>query len=139
MKKLVRLKILLLTLFFAGCALFHNPISYFDTTSYKNLTDLKPEVIALYDTFVQKEINNEAIAGIRLRLAQIYEYEQGKGAANKPTVKQIKILQDMFEEQVKERLDTGIWNTHHLADQKESIGEAFDLVIKGETLKNKNK
>ena len=53
--------------------------TYYDATTYKNLTDLKTEVIMLYDSFSKEKIDSIKIDKITLKFAQIYEYEKGKG------------------------------------------------------------
>lgn len=136
-KRLSVIKALFLLLSLSGCAHLFG-LSYYDPTTYKNLTDIKPEVMALYDTFTRETVNAEKIDSIRLKLAQIYEYENGKGEKNAETTKQIKIIQGIFERHVKNRLTQGKWNEAHLMNQKENIAEAFDIAIQTERLKNKN-
>ena len=116
-----------------GCA----AISYFDSTTYKNLTDMKPEISALYDNFTSERIDTAQIDYVRLKLAQIYEYEKGK-AKNSGTTRQIQIIQEMFERHVKDRFEKGKWTKEHLENKKENIDEAFDMAIKTEGAKNKN-
>lgn len=106
--------------------------------TYKNLTELKPEVVFLYETFTTDSINLERIAYVRLRLAQVYEYEKGKGSKNKETYEQIEIIQNMFERHVKDRLEKGKWTKEHFENVKTNIEEAFDIAIQTERLKNKN-
>lgn len=129
------LQILIALCFLAQCA---SLISYYDPTTYKNLTELKPEVAFLYETFTSDSIDMEKIDAIRLRLAQVYEYEKGKGPKNIETYEQIKIIQDMFERHVKERLEHGTWSNEHMENKKTIIQEAFDIAIQTERLKNKN-
>lgn len=128
---------LFLLLSLSGCAHLFG-LAYYDPTTYKNLTDLKPEVMALYDTFTKDTVNAEKIDSIRLKLAQIYEYENGKGEKNAETTKQIEKIQGMFERHVNNRLTQGKWNDAHLTNQKENMAEAFDIAIQTERLKNKN-
>jgi hypothetical protein len=123
-------------LYLSSCA--HIGITYYDPTTYKNLTDLKPEVTALYDTFTNDTIDKDKISAIRLKLAQMYEYEKGKGEKNKETYEQIRIIQNMFERQVSDRLKNGKWNSAHASNQKQMISEAFDIAIETEAKKNKN-
>ncbi len=130
--------LLFLLLYLSGCTSLLRFPAYYDPVTYKNLTDLKPEVITLYDTFVGDFINTDKIAISRLRLAQIYEYEVGKGEKNIETTRQIKIIQEMFERHINDRLENGKWNEIHLNNQKENIAKAFDIAIETERLKNKN-
>jgi len=113
-------------------------LHYYDPTSYKNLTDLKPKVSVLYDSFAQDGIDKKAIAGIRLELAQAYEYVKGKGKSNQETIKQVEIIHDMFERHVQDRVENGKWSEIDLENMKENIEEAFDIAISTERLKDKN-
>ena len=137
--KLLILSILLTLLFFliAGCSSL-GFITYYDPTTYKSLTDLKPEVLALYDTFTNNAMSDDTIHAIRLKLAQIYEYEKGKGDKNEETYKQIRIIQKMFERHMQDRINNGLWDETHLNNTKKNISDAFDIAIKTERLKNKN-
>ena len=120
-----------------GCAYF-GFVTYYDPTTYKNLTDLKPEVTTFYETFTGDSIDSGRLAAIRLRLAQVYEYKKGKGSKNSETTRQIQILQGMFERHVNERINMGKWTLIQLNNQKQNIAEAFDIAIETERLKNKN-
>lgn len=122
----------------ASCAVSFGKITYFDPTTYKNLTDLKPEVLMLYDTFASDQVDTGKVSALRLKLAQAYEYEKGKGDKNKETYEQIAIIQNMFNRHVDERLRDGKWNEANLSNKKENIGDAFDIAIRTERLKNKN-
>lgn len=122
----------------SACAIFQGGISYYDPTTYKSLTDLKPEVMFLYDSFHEDSVDRDWIWSIRLRLAQIYEYERGKGQNNEPTWKQIGEIRQMFERHVIDRLDSGPWSPTHSENRIENIAEAFDIAIETERLKNKN-
>ena len=113
-------------------------LHYYDPTTYKNLTDLKPVVSALYDTFIEKEIDKKEVALVRLKLAQAYEYEKGKGETNTETTHQMKTIRDMFERHVQDRMKNGKWSKEHLDNVKENMEEAFDIAIATERLKNKN-
>ncbi len=127
---------LLVTLFLSvRCLSF---VSYYDPTTYLSLTELKPEVAFLYGTFATDSVDLKEISEIRLRLAQVYEYEKGKGLRNKETYEQIEIIQNMFERHVKDRLEEGRWSEEHLMNTKINIQEAFDIAIQTERLKNKN-
>lgn len=136
-KRLSLIGALLLLFSLSGCAHMFG-LAYYDPTTYKSLTDLKPEVKALYDTFTKEIVNAEKIDSVRLKLAQIYEYEKGKGEKNADTTKQIKIIQEMLERHVNSLLTQGKWNYSHLINQKENMAEAFDIAIQTERLKNKN-
>jgi hypothetical protein len=121
-----------------GCANWMGFPTYYDATTYKNLTDLKPEVMMLYDTFLKETVNEDKIGRINLKFAQIYEYEKGKGEKNRETYVQIGLIKEIFNRHVKDRHDNGIWSNTHLENQKENIAEAFDIAIRTENQKNKN-
>lgn len=123
-------------LLFLGCSV--SLLHYYDPTTYKNLTDLKPQVAALYDSFVDETVDTRAVAAVRLELARVYEYEKGKGEKNRETTEQIEIIRKIFERHVEDRLKLNHWSESHLQNAKENIEEAFDIAIQTERLKNKN-
>ena len=69
----------------------------------------------------------------------MYEYEKGKGEKNTETIEQMKIIKEMFERHVTDRLEKGIWTNAHMMNNVENITDAFDIAIATESLKNKNK
>ena len=121
-----------------ACSLLNSNISYYDATTYKNLTDLKPRVVFLYDTFGGDSVDMQEVRSIRLTMAQMLEYERGKGEKNKLTVDQLKILRDMFEDDVQHRVKNGKWSPAQKQNQIDNISDAFDTAITTERLKNKN-
>ena len=129
---------LMVLLLLTGCAGVLGFVTYYDPQTYKNLTELKPEVLSLYDTFTADAIDSSRIAGVRLKLDQVYEYEKGKGKKNEDQARQIKSLQEMFARHVNDRMGAGKWNEAHLNNQKENIAQAFDIAIQTERNKNKN-
>lgn len=135
--KKLKVVILVFSLWLLGCSFSFKGITYYDPTTYKNLTDLKPEVMALYETFTSDSIDTNKIAEIYLNFEKIYEYEKGKGEKNFETTKQIEIIKNMFKKHVDDR-NKGKWNETHMENQKQLIGEAFDIAIETERLKNKN-
>ena len=140
-KRETMLRLLFFTLLFFylnACAQWLGFPAYFDPTTYKQLTDLKPRVQLLYDKFTEEKVDQKIIEEIRLKFAQIYEYEKGKGVKNVETYSQIDLIRKIFERQVHDRLQNGVWSEVHLQNQKENISEAFDIAIKTENLKNKN-
>jgi hypothetical protein len=128
----------ILLLLSSGCAQWFGFPAYYDPTTYKQLTDLKPEVLRFYNKFTTEKIDQEKIDDICLKFERIYEYEKGKGLKNVETYRQIEIIQHLFERQVNDRLQNGVWSPVHLNNQKENISEAFDIAIRTENLKNKN-
>lgn len=130
--------VFLLTVWCTGCVEIFGGITYYDPTTYKNMTDLKPEVLMLYDTYASDSVDMAKVSTVRLKLAQAYEYEKGKGDKNKETYEQISKIQGMFERHMAERMRDGKWNEANLSNKKENIGAAFDTAIRTERLKNKN-
>jgi len=129
---------LYLVLALSACASFLGFPTYYDQTTYKNLTDLKVEILFLYDTFATDSIDEAKIAAARLKLAQVYEYEKGKGEKNRESREQLELLQQMFERHVGDRVKGGKWTPAHVRNQKTNLAEAFDLAIATERVKNKN-
>ncbi len=136
--KFTQVNLLFMLLWLFGCSHL-GLITYYDLTTYKNLTSLKPQVLSLYETFTKESVDTMRIADTRLKLAQIYEYEKGKGVRNRETYTQIKIIQNMFERHVEDRMKGGKWNKTHLNNVKQNITEAFDIAISTEARKNRMK
>lgn len=136
--KSVNLLLLLLIIISSGCASWMGFPTYYDPTTYKNLTDLKPDVLMLYDSFAKESLDEKRIERLNLKLAQVYEYEKGKGDKNKETYLQVEMIRDMYERHIEDRLENGIWSAIHLDNQKENIADAFDIAIRTESQKNKN-
>jgi len=122
-----------------GCYFLPARIAYFDITTYKNLTEVKPEILFLYDTVTSDEIDQASINEIKLRLAQIYEYEKGKGEENTETARQVEIIANMFSRHIEDRLGEGPWTLEHRENQKGLIAEALDIAIATETMKNRRR
>jgi hypothetical protein len=97
-----------------------------DSYIYKRLTELKPEIISLYETFTTESINMDKIEEIRLRLAQIHEYAIERDEISEETCRQIEAIIEQFNEHVAERLEIGIWNDEQFEHKRRSIEEAID-------------
>jgi len=137
-RKIITPHLLLPLFLICGCASIFGSITYFDPTTYKNLTDLKSEVMMLYRTFTNDSIDSAKIELVCLKLSQIYEYERGKGSKNIETCKQVEIINNIFERHVKDRITNGKWNPTNLQDSIQNISDAFDIAIQTEHSKNKN-
>lgn len=118
-----------------GCA---GIVTDYDPVTYKSLTDIKPEILSLYDTFARASVDKDGIKAMRLRLEQMYEYENGKGAANAETAAQMQKILDMFNRHVEGRLKNGKWPKTHLENSRQNIIDALDVAISTEQLKTKN-
>lgn len=118
-----------------GCA---GILADYDPVTYKSLTDIKPEILGLYDTFARTAVDKDGIKAMRLRLEQMYEYENGKGAANAETSAQMQKVLDMFNRHAEDRLKNGKWPKTHLENCRENIADALDIAIQTERLKMNN-
>ena len=131
--------LLLLTLL--GCSGI--PISYYDVTTYTQLTALKAETTLLVESFDTKSVNDNqgAIDKITLNLRKAYEYELGKGKPNSDTIKQLKKIQGLFDDDVKDYKENGplVLGEKYFREASVVLGQAFDIAIATENLKNKDK
>ena len=131
--------LLLLTLF--GCS--GVPISYYDATTYSQLTSLKAEATFLVESFDTKPVgqNLGAIDKVTLDFRKAYEYEYGKGNPNSDTAKQCKIIQGLFDSDVKDYKEDGpqVLGKNYFREASVVLGQAFDIAIATENLKNKDK
>lgn len=131
--------LLLLTLL--GCSGI--PISYYDVTTYTQLTALKAETTLLVESFDTKSVNDNqgAIDKITLNLRKAYEYELGKGKPNSDTIKQLEKIQGLFDDDVKDYKENGplVLGEKYFREASIVLGQAFDIAIATENLKNKDK
>lgn len=122
---------------FAACAI---PVSYHDTTTYKNLTDLKAEMMTLVETFdsVPYARGEPRIEQLRLALRKAHEYEVGKGAPNSDTVKQFIAIRILYDETVEEHRTSrpGEFGAKYFQEAAKVVGQAFDIAIATENAKN---
>lgn len=123
---------------FAACSFLSSAITYYDATTYKNLTDLKPRIVFLYESFAEDSMDVREIRSVRLQIAQMVEYEKGKGPKNRETFEQMRLIQKMFESGVEHRRKNGKWSSAQRQNEVENISDAFDIAISTERLKNKN-
>jgi len=123
-----------------GCAI---PITYHDAATYKNLTDLKAEVVMLVETFDSKLFagNEAAIADITLKFRKAYEYEKGKGIANNDTLKQFDEIWKLLKEDMADYRENGnaTLGPKYFQEAAVVLGQAFDIAIATENLKNRDK
>jgi len=128
------------TAFIASCAI---PISYYDVTSYRNLTDLKVETTVLVESFdtVEIEKNEARIQEVHMNLLKAYEYEKGKGEDNSDTVKQIKKILELFEEDLTDYRQNAqaSLGLKYFREAAVTLGQAFDIAIATENSKNRDK
>ncbi len=123
-----------------SCAI---PITYHDVTTYRNLTDLKAEAMMLVETFDTKSFteNETAIADITLKFRKAYEYEKGKGIANSKTMEQFDKIRKLLDEDIAEYRanGNGTLGPKYFNEAARVLGQAFDIAIATENLKNKDK
>jgi len=123
-----------------GCAI---PITYHDAATYKNLTDLKAEVMMLVETFDAKPFaaNEAAIADITLKFRKAYEYEKGKGKPNSDTMRQFDEIWKLLNEDITDYRASGtaVLGPKYFREAAVVLGQAFDIAIATENLKNKDK
>ena len=123
----------------AACTI---PISYYDGTTYKTLTDLKvdaTELVGSFDSVTVKE-NGPALAGARIRFLKALEDEKGKGKDNHDTAEQLELLLTLYDRAVADYRASG--PNPRLSDYREravQLAQAFDIAISTEAAKNKDK
>ena len=131
---------LLSSMWLTSCAI---PITYHDAATYKNLTDLKAEAVMLVETFDTKTFagNEAAIADITLKFRKAYEYEKGKGIANNNTLKQFAEVWKLLNGDIADYRENGnaTLGPKYFREAAVVLGQAFDIVIATENLKNKDK
>lgn len=130
---------LLLTVLHA-CAV---PLAYFDNTTFTRLTDLKVDAMALVQTFDVVPVlqNTSRIDSLRLDMLKAYEYERGKGSTNLETLEQITKIIGLFDEDVKSYRERGpgALGPRFFQEAATVLGQAFDIAIATENLKNRDR
>lgn len=131
-------------LFIAAClsACVAVPVSYYDATTYTQLTSLKAETTTLVESFDIKSYkeNKEKIEGTKLNMRKAYEYEKGKGALNADTTNQLTKISSLFSEDVNDYKSSkpGSMGKKYFQEAAVELGQAFDIAISTENLKNKD-
>lgn len=119
------------------------PISYYDATTYTQLTGLKAETTLLVESFDSKPYaQNEAkIEATLLNLRKAYEYEKGKGNPNSDTTTQFTKITGLFADDVNDYKESGpgVLGPKYFQQASVVLGQAFDTAIATENLKNKDK
>jgi len=123
-------------LILVGCA--SSLISRYDKETHQNMAYLKPMIEDVYLMYYQKaSVDVICLNKINNTFRRILAYEKSKGGPNTDTVKQIKIVYNMFERHANERIKQGIWPKAHAENKLKNIQKAIDLVIESELSKNK--
>jgi hypothetical protein len=119
------------------------PISYYDATTYTQLTSLKAETGTLVELFDKKSAsdNEPKIEAVTLAFRKAVEYERGKGSPNSDTATQLEKISKLFSETIQEARDNppGKLGPKYFVEAATTLGQAFDIAIRTENLKNKDK
>lgn len=119
------------------------PISYYDATTYTQLTSLKVEMTSLVASFDTVEVaaNEAKIDATTLEFRKALEYERGKGEPNSDTAAQFEKILELFTEDVKDYRDgtSEPLGPKYFQEAAVVLGQAFDIAISTENLKNKDK
>lgn len=130
-----------LAVLLAGCSSI--AISYYDATTYAQLTSLKAETATLIETFDSKPFaqSESKIEATSLALRKAYEYEKGKGSPNSDTAMQFTKITKLYSDTITEYKENGPGKLGKKYFQEAAVvlGQAFDIVIATENLKNKDK
>jgi hypothetical protein len=126
---------LILSVLLAGCLVHW--VSYYDSASYQNLTDLKAVTSILFDELVQDptgRIARKSMASLRLEIEKAYEYEKGK-EKNDETAAQLASIRDLYGRMFLLLQKQGKLSPAYLQDKKDQMMAAFDLAIRTEKSK----
>lgn len=119
------------------------PISYYDSTTYSQLTSLKVDIVALVESFdsIPLAQNEERIEEVRIAFLKALEYERGKGDINSDTHSQFEKIHGLFDESVADYRENGPGGLgdSYFNEKAKLIGQAFDIAIRTENEKNKDK
>lgn len=119
------------------------PISYYDATTYTQLTSLKAEITTLVESFDEKPYseNELKIETATLNFRKAYEYEKGKGEQNSDTTKQFDKIYSLYKEDVSDYKENGPGELGEKYFQEAAVvlGQAFDIAIATENSKNQDK
>lgn len=119
------------------------PITYYDATTYTQLTSLKAETTTLVESFDEKPYseNESKIETTTLNFKKAYEYEKGKGEPNSDTAKQFDKIYSLYKEDVADYKENGpgALGQKYFREAAVVLGQAFDIAISTENSKNKDK
>jgi hypothetical protein len=118
-------------------------VSYFDSISYKNLTDLKGEMKVAFQSFSVNGAGGEQDLGtlkkFKIESSKGYEYEKGKNK-NDDTIAQWKIIDSLVEETVQRfKSQNNELSAGYCEAKWEILETAFDIAIATENGKIINK
>lgn len=117
-------------------------LTHFDSTTYKNLTDLKAETATLVESFdiIPYLENKQAIYDVTLKFRKAYEYEKGKGKSNSDTIAQFEKIKNLLYDDFNDYRESGPGKlgTKYFQEAAATLEQAFDIVIGTENAKNKD-
>ena len=112
-------------------------------TTYTQLTSLKAETGTLVELFDKKLANDNEpkIEAVTLTIRKAVEYERGKGSPNSDTATQFEKISKLFADTIQEARANppGKLGPKYFAEAAKVLGQAFDIAIRTENLKNKDK
>lgn len=118
-------------------------VPYYDNNTYKSLTSLKAESMTLVESFSKTPANKNLakIDRLLLNYRKAYEYEKGKGKANKDTLKQFSKIKELLEDIIKvyRSPDGNKMGEKFYHEASVQLGQAHDIAIQTEASKNKGK
>ena len=143
MKRHVQFLFLYALIFLGLFACSGIPITYYDATTYTQLTSLKAEITTLVESFDTKPYpeNESKIDTTTLNFKKAYEYEKGKGEPNSDTTKQFEQIYGLYIDDVKEYKEEGpgTLGPKYFQEAAVVLGQAFDIAIATENSKNRDK
>jgi NADH:ubiquinone oxidoreductase subunit 3 (subunit A) len=133
-----KIRIFLLLVFISGCSF----VSYYDAISFKNLTDLKGEMMVAFEDFSQNgaegEQDLELLEHFKVETAKAMEYEAGKNL-NDNTTAQFKTIYALVSEVVERFKNDGDKLSASYCEAKWlNLEEAFRIAIETERNKIQN-
>src|SRR5262245_6780972 len=120
------------------------PVTMHDPVTFERLCDLKVDCLQLVDRLARISNGDAAAAAevhrVRLGVRKLVARESAKGSDNEETTKQITKIQELFEDDLEEFFQgnvDGRLGAGYAAQSRAQLGEAFDIAISTEALKNK--
>ncbi len=119
------------------------PLSYFDNTTYRNLTSLKVDTTMLVHSFDEISVkdNKEKINLVMIEFLKAYEYEKGKGKKNNETIVQMDKLIRLLKDDIANYREAGpgTLGKKYFQEAATILSQGFDIAIATENAKNREK
>jgi len=116
----------------AGCAVI-SPKPY-DLATVTDLEHLEEQTITLFQSFTSDTFDTARAEYIKDGLSDVYSRESNAG--DKATAKQIKLVQESFDDYYANRIEGGPWSEIKTEKAVEAIAEIFDTAIATEKTRN---